>query len=64
MGGRRSEQDWRVTTGSVTMTCASWASLLTLDGEWPLGRRCPNEALVRCAAKSLKQDRRGGGWME
>ena len=66
------EEAWRVTKAGRTMACrvrrenagAGWEIVLTLDGEWQLGRRCLNEDLARFAAESLKQDHIRGGWTE
>jgi hypothetical protein len=66
------EEAWRVTKDGRTMACrlrretagAGWELVLTLDGQWQLGRRCPNEPLARYAAESLKQDHIRGGWSE
>ena len=67
------ELAWFVTKNGRAMACElfnadrfarGWELVLKLDGEWLLGRWCPDEGAARFAAQSLKQDHLRGGWAE
>jgi hypothetical protein len=69
----RGKEAWRLKKDARTMACevrrderagGAWVVILSLDGEWQFGCRCPTRSRAQFAAETLKQDHLRGGWAE